>query len=153
MSPLAQVISVAWLPPGEPQIHPQPQVVQGERGRERIPLVCSLHQLEGQSCSGLGSPMGGALWPEPPGLMGTQPGSPLTPVLVPAWEKDQRSLPCSLPSPGEKAVTTGVMVAQALCGEEGDLRGGDRGQGEGGGGVGPQDPVEQLLLLLLELPP
>lgn len=78
---------------------------------------------------------------------------PLTPVLVPAWEKDQRSLPCSLPSPGEKAVTTGVMVAQALCGEEGDLRGGDRGQGEGGGGVGPQDPVEQLLLLLLELPP
>lgn len=97
--------------------------------------------------------MGSALWPEPPGLMGTQPGSPLTPVLVPAWEKDQRSLPCSLPSPGEKAVTTGVMVAQALCGEERDLRGGDRGQGEGGGGVGPQDPVEQLLLLLLELPP
>lgn len=43
--------------------------------------------------------------------------------------------------------------AQSLCGQEGDLSGSDRGQRVGGGGISPKDPVEQLLLLLLELSP
>lgn len=84
--------------------------------------------------------------------MGTHPGSHLTPALVASWE---RLLLSSLESPGEGAVTTDVMAAQALslCGQEGDLGGGDGGQGEGGGGIGPKHPVQQLFLLLLELSP
>lgn len=77
----------------------------------------------------------------------------LTPTLIPSWEKDKRPLLPSLPGPGEEAVTAGVLEVQALCGQEGDLSGGDRGQREGRGGVSPEDPVQQLLLLLLELPP
>lgn len=46
-----------------------------------------------------------------------------------------------------------MAEALSLSGQEGDLRGRDGGQGEGGGGVGPKDPVQQLLLLLLQLSP
>lgn len=46
-----------------------------------------------------------------------------------------------------------MAQALSLSGQEGDLRGRDGGQGEGGGGVGPKDPVQQLLLLLLQLSP
>ena len=77
----------------------------------------------------------------------------VTPALIPFWEKDKRPLLPSLLGPGEVAVTAGILEAQALCGQEGDLSGGDRGQREGRGSVSPEDPVQQLLLLLLELPP
>lgn len=42
---------------------------------------------------------------------------------------------------------------RSLGGQEGDLGVGNRGQGEGRGGISPQDPEQQLLLLLLELSP
>lgn len=65
--------------------------------------------------------------PSPRGSLGTHPGSHFTPVVVPSWEQNSRPLLSSLEGPGEGAVTTGVMVAQglSLCGQEGDLSGGD----------------------------
>lgn len=92
--------------------------------------------------------------PSPQGSLGTHPGSPSHSCPRPLLGKG-RGAPAvfSARSWREKSCNTGVRAAQALGGEEGDLSGGDRGQGEGGGGVGPEDPVQQLLLLLLELPP
>lgn len=59
--------------------------------------------------------------------MGTHSGSCLPPALMASWEKNKRLLLSSLESPGEGAVTTDVMAAQALslCGQEGDLGRGD----------------------------
>lgn len=59
--------------------------------------------------------------------MGTHSGSCLTPALMASWEKNERLLLSSLESPGEGAVSTDVMAAQALslCGQEGDFGRGD----------------------------
>lgn len=42
--------------------------------------------------------------------MGTHPGSHLTPALVSSWKKNERLLLSSLESPGEGAMTTGIMA-------------------------------------------
>lgn len=67
------------------------------------------------------------MWPKPPGLMGTHPGSCFTPAIMASWEKNERLLLSFLESPGEGVVIADVMAAQALnlCGQEGDLGRGD----------------------------
>lgn len=98
---------------GSPWEKPQtPRFGQRVEREERAPLACVpwANSREGTSRD-LQSPM----------------GPHLTPALVASWEKNERLWPSSLGSPGEGAVTTGVMAAQAwnLCGQEGDLSGGD----------------------------
>lgn len=154
MCPLCQMAEAAQAPPGKSLRTPRFEQREGQGGKDSSCCISWANSRE-STAWGLQSPLGDSTWPKPPGLMGTHPGSHLTPALMASWEKNERLLLSSLESPGEGAVTTDVMAAQALslCGQEGDLGGGDGGQGEGGGSISPKHPVQQLLLLLLELSP
>lgn len=98
--------------------------------------------------------MGDPAQPKPPGLPGHTPWLPPHPCPPPFLGKE-REAPAVFSGKSSRGSCDhrrhGGPRPWALAGEGGDLGGGDRGQGEGRGGVSPQDPVQQLLLLLLEL--
>lgn len=99
--------------------------------------------------------MGDPAWPKPPGLTGHTPWLPSHACPPPFLGKGEApavfSGKSSRGSCGHRR--HGGPRPWALAGEERDLGGGDRGQGEGRGGIGPEHPVQQLLLLLLKLSP
>lgn len=152
MFPLGRMPRVARLPLGKASALPDLNREKGGGGGIKG-FLSLVPRLEGGSCLGPRQPPGDSVWPKPPGLAGHTPWLPVS--LLPSSPPGKRtSNPCCLSTRSlEEAVTAGILVAQALCSQEGDLGGGDRGQGEGRGGISPEEPVQQLLLLLLELPP
>lgn len=80
--------------------------------------------------------------------------TPRLPVSLPPLillGKGQEASRLSLPGPGEEAVTAGALRCRPYVARKETSVGVTEAK-EGRGGVSPEDPAQQLLLLLLELP-
>lgn len=148
---LCQMTSAA-LPLEKGQDFPDLNRENREGRKDSFCLFPGANSREGAS-GAFHHPMDDPAWPRPPGLRAhTLAPTSLLPSALPGTRREAPAVFFSKSSRGSHDHRRhGGPRPRALAGEEGDLRGGDRGQGEGRGGVGPENPVQQLLLLLLEL--